>query len=271
MHDDKVVLITGATGGIGSSIARKFAQHPFKLILLDVDLDALELLKKQLEEEWSATVMICCHDLEQIEKLPTVLEEIYAQCGRIDVLINNAAWRTVETMRQIELDTWEKTLRICLTAPAFLAKWVAEKMENRNQSGVIINLSSVMSQRTGGTSPAYVACKGGIESLTYELAALYGPKNIRVVAISPGNIQTKLSEDFINDKGETVSADINEDLNRLVPMGRSGTPLEVANVCYWISTEEASFITGTNITVDGGFSHNFNSYLMKKKHFPNEF
>ena len=108
-------------------------------------------------------------------------------------------------MREITLESWEKkTLRVCLTAPAFMARWAAEHMEPR-RSGVIINISSIMSWQAAGIAPAYIACKGAIDSLTYELASLYGPSGIRVVAINPGAIDTEMSRDYRDDSGQSVT------------------------------------------------------------------
>ncbi|WP_018625916.1 SDR family NAD(P)-dependent oxidoreductase [Niabella aurantiaca] len=271
MKDRKVAIITGAAGGIGAATAKKFAAHHFRLALVDTNEQALDELARDLEETGETEYMRFSGDLEQVEQLEEMICQVFEHWGRIDVVINNAAWRSVETMRQIDLSTWEKTVRICLTAPAFLAKWAAEKMENRKEGGVVINLSSVMAGRAGGTSPAYIACKGALESLTYELAALYGPRGIRVVAVCPGNIETNLSNDFVDAQGGNISSEIVQQLNQQVPLQRSGTPREIADACYWLSTDEASFITGTTLVVDGGFSHNFNSYQLKKKQFPKEF
>jgi len=128
-----------------------------------------------------------------------------------------------------------------------------------------------MSNRAGGNSPAYIASKGGLESLTFELAVLYGPKNIRVVSVNPGNIKTDLSNDYLDEQGNNVSQKLTDSTNESTPLSRAGTAEEIANVSYWLSTTEASFITGTSILVDGGFFHNFNSYPMKKLQYPKEF
>jgi NAD(P)-dependent dehydrogenase (short-subunit alcohol dehydrogenase family) len=206
-----------------------------------------------------------------INYIENIVEETITKWGRIDVLVNNAVWRTIETMRTISKENWEKALRINLTAPAFLAKYTARAMEENKIAGVIINISSVMSQRAGGSGPAYIACKGGIESLTYELAVLYGPKGIRVVGVNPGNIITNLSSDYKDESGNNISEQLKNHMNDSTPLQRSGDPMEIANVCYWLSSEDASFITGTSILVDGGFLHNFNSYTMKNLQYPKEF
>jgi NAD(P)-dependent dehydrogenase (short-subunit alcohol dehydrogenase family) len=271
MNNKKVVIITGASRGIGRSTALKFAANNFNVTAVAIDQEELQSLREELETQDKPGILACTGDLANEEFLKQVIDDTVQKWGRIDVLINNAAWRTIETMRTISLPNWEKTIKICLTAPAFLAKYAAEVMEKQGTGGVIINISSIMSQRAGGTSPAYIACKGAIESLTYELAALYGPKNIRVVAVNPGNIKTSLSSDYTDDHGNNISDQLIDHVNDHTPLKRAGNSDEIANVSYWLSSDEASFITGTTILVDGGFSHNFNAYTMKKLQNPTEF
>ncbi|MEO9005007.1 MAG: SDR family oxidoreductase [Ginsengibacter sp.] len=271
MKNKKVVIITGAAGGIGFATAKKFAENNFCVVLADINYDGLHQAATILEKEFQAECMICHGTLEDMNYVKSMVDQTIQKWGRIDVLVNNAVWRTIETMRTISLENWEKALRINLTAPAFLAKLVANIMEENKMPGVIVNLSSVMSQTAGGNSPAYIACKGAIESLTYELAVLYGPKGIRVIAVKPGNIETNLSSDYRDGSGNNISEVLKNHMNDSTPLQRAGNPGEIANVCYWLSSDEASFITGTSILVDGGFLHNFNSYKMKTLQYPNEF
>ncbi|MFH1267106.1 MAG: SDR family oxidoreductase [Planctomycetota bacterium] len=180
---------------------------------------------------------------------------------RLDVLVNNAAWREVTTMRKINLNSWEKTLRVCLTAPAFLARWAAEVMEPRGQ-GVIVNVSSIMSSRAGGIGPAYIAAKGALDSLTYELASLYGPSGVRVVAVNPGAIDTEMSGDCADPEGESLTGRLREWSEDHTPLRQWGTPEEVARVIAFLAGDDARYVTGTTIAVDGGWLRN---------HFPHSF
>ena len=187
MRDVPVALITGAAGGIGAATACEFALRGHSLALVDCDRQSLDRVIAQIRSLGSE-VQGLVGDLADLAFAEQAVQEAAAHFGRIDVLVNGAIWREIVTMREISVESWERTLRVGLTTPAFLARWVARVMETR-QGGVIVNVSSMMSQQSTGFAPAYVACKGGLESLTYDLAALYGSKGIRVVAISPGAIQ----------------------------------------------------------------------------------
>ena len=267
--ENKVAIITGASRGIGKAVAEKLALKGYRLTLVSECENELNEVCEALSE--TTDVINKLGTLEDEKFINELVDTTYAKWGQIDVLVNNAAWRTIETLRSISIKDWEKTFRVCLTAPAFLSKKVCEVFEKAKSGGVIINMSSVMAERVGGTSPAYVAAKAALLALTYEMAVLYGPSQIRVLAISPGNVQTKMSQDYMNHTGANISSLLTQDMENNTPLRRSARPEEIANVIAWLCTDEASFITGTNIVVDGGFLHNFNSYANKQKQFPDEF
>ena len=269
--DKKVVIITGAASGIGRATALTFAANGYCLMLSDIDAEALLTLRDRLKKEYGADCTDCPGDLGDETYLQQVVNQTIRQWNRIDVLVNNAAWRTVETMRTIELSTWEKTLRVCLTAPAYLTKWVAADMESRAVRGVIVNVSSIMAGRPAGTSPAYIAAKGALESLTRELAITYGRSGIRVVGVAPGSIDTPLNNDYKTSDGNPIGSQLLDEATAFTPLGSTGKPQQIADAIYWLSTEQASFITGTTLLIDGGLAQNFSSYTSKKVQFPNEF
>jgi NAD(P)-dependent dehydrogenase (short-subunit alcohol dehydrogenase family) len=258
----RTVIITGAAGGIGSETAGLFAEQGYRLVLCDQREAELQQLKTALQERFRADCLLCPGNLAEEAYWQQVVEQAMQRYGRIDVLVNNAAWRTIETLRTMELATWEQTLRICLTAPAFLSRLTAAKMQ---PGSVIVNVSSMMADRPAGTSPAYIAAKGAIDALTRELAVTYGRQGIRVVGVSPGFIDTDLSRDYTN-----ASQLISEIVDR-IPLARGGTPREVAAAICWLSAEQAAYVTGTTLVVDGGFKPNFSPYSIKRTQFPEEF
>ncbi len=263
-------LVTGAAGGIGSATARRLGAAGYALLLADIDGEKLASLAGELEND-GIPVSWVRSDLADDTSWEGLIQAALGKYGRIDVLVNNAAWRVAGSLRSTTFDSWEKTLKICLTAPVFLAKAAARAMEQQNAGGVIINISSVMAERPSGLAPAYMAAKGAINNLTRELAVTYGRSGIRVVGIAPGYIDTELSNDYVDPDGENISARLISQLTDFIPLGRGGRADEIADVIAWACSDQASYVTGTTLTVDGGFQPNFNPYSVKKLQYPEEF
>ena len=161
-------------------------------------------------------------------------------------------------------------MRVCLTAPAFLARWAAVHMEQARR-GVIINISSIQSEQVGGLSPAYTAAKGALDSLTFELAVLYGPQNVRVVGLNLGAIDTEMSNDYETTDGENISAELRRWSEDMIPLRRYGTAVEAAKTIAWLASDDASYITATGIVADGGWVHQHSPYSQKHRQFPEQF
>jgi NAD(P)-dependent dehydrogenase (short-subunit alcohol dehydrogenase family) len=151
-----------------------------------------------------------------------------------------------------------------------MSRWAAEQMEQQN-GGVIINVSSLASERADGLSPAYIACKGALNSLTYELASLYGSKGIRVVSIRPGAIATEMAGDYQDAQGSNLTQELRKNWEESIPLKRMGSPEEIAKTIVWLSDDQASYITGTSLLVDGGWEHNLSPYRLKHLQYPKEF
>lgn len=271
MRHKKTVLITGAAGGIGKAIAHRFARQQYGLVLGDIDERAVKGLSEELSAVYHTEAVAIPGDLSRQEDIENLAQQACKHFHSIDVLVNNAAWRKIQTMRKVSYEDWQRTMNVCLTAPAFLSKAIAAQLELQGKPGVIINVSSVMTARCPGYAPAYVAAKGALDSLTKELAVTYGRSKIRVVGISPGIIQTDLSEDYVDTNGTNISGQIVGALLGATPLGIAGSPEDVASLAIWLATSEAGYITGNTITLDGGFNSNFNSYLLKTLQFPDEF
>lgn len=266
MSSRRVALVTGATRGIGAAIAMDFAKKGYDLGITGRDESELAQHAQQAES-LGAKVFAIAGDLADMAFVEALVPKAIDSLGRVDALVNNAAWREVVTMRQISLESWEKTLRVCLTAPAFLSKHAAADMETRG-SGVIINISSIMSEHSAGYAPAYVACKGAMDTLTFDLAALYGSRGIRVVSVNPGAIDTDMGKGYGDDAGDRAMREFSENM---IPLRRWGTPDEMAKLVTWLAGDEASYITGTCIVADGGWSRQFHPYNLKKNMMPEQF
>lgn len=269
MNERQVVFITGASRGIGAATALEFARRKYDLVLLADAASELESVAAEVRSI-GVSALVQHGSLLDLEFAHTAVEAAICRYGRLDVLVNNAAWGETVTMRRISLESWEKTLRVCLTAPAFLARWATESMEAQG-SGVIINISSIMSTQADGLSPAYTASKGGLDALTYELASLYGPRGVRVVAINPGAIDTKLGNSFIDMQGENATASVQEFSEDMIMLRRWGKPEEIAKIIAFAASQEASYLTGTTIHVDGGWIHQHFPLSLRQRLLPGEF
>lgn len=261
-----VAIVTGAARGIGAATARELAARGDRLVLVDLLAAELSALAAELTAA-GADVLPIAGDLADIDFCRSVVGEAAARFGRLDLLVNNPAWRKVETLRETSLADWDRTLRICLTAPAFLARFAADVMQ-RERRGVIVNITSIRTHFNDGTAAAYVAAKGGLEALTRELAALYGPRGIRVVSLAPGAIDTDLSGDLA---ASDVMRDVVADCIDHTPLARFGAPQEIACTIAWLASDAASFISGATIVADGGLSHNHYGLALKRRMKPEEF
>ena len=269
MSERRVALVTGASRGIGAATALELARRGHDLALVARTKADLEKVAAGVRQA-GGNALVQCGDLADLAFCEAAIEAAAERFGRFDVLVNNAAWRELVTMRTISVDSWEKTLRICLTAPAFMARWAAVHMEKRGR-GVIINVSSVQSERASGFGPAYIASKGAIDSLAYDLAVLYGPKGIRVVAINPGAIDTEISGDYAAADGEDLTTRMRAWSEDMIPLRRWGQPDEIARTIAFLVSDDASYITGTTILADGGVKTQWSPYQFKKMMFPKEF
>lgn len=271
MSHRKVAIVTGASRGIGADTALQFAVKGYDVVLLARSVEALQDTARQVREK-GGQALVLPTDLADVHAGQDAVKQAGEHFGRIDALVNNAAWREIVTMRQMTVESFERTLRVCVTTPAFMAAAAGEVME-RQGSGVIVNVSSIQSNLAAGIGTAYVAAKGAIDAMTYDLATLYGPRGIRVVAINPGAIDTDMGSDY--PKGDGTTEDPNVALRRhsedMIPLRRWAQPGEIAKAIVWLASDEASYVTGTTFVVDGGWSHQITPYSLKARMFPGHF
>jgi 3-oxoacyl-[acyl-carrier protein] reductase len=245
MFKDKVVLITGSAQGIGRAIALRFAKGGAKIALNDIESqkENLKNTKKEIET-LGGEAKYYFADVSKYEEVEKMMKEIENDFGRLDVLVNNAGIIKDRTFAKMTYEEWKAVIDVNLTG-VFNCTKAALPLIIANQ-GNIISISSIVGERGNFGQTNYSASKAGIIGFTKSLAKELGKFGVRVNAVAPGFIETKIVE--------SVPENIKIAVKQLTALGRFGKPEEVANVIFFLATEEASFITGEIIHVDGGLA-----------------
>ncbi len=236
---NKKVIVTGATGGIGDAIVNRFVDQEAKVLATGTNIEKLKLLKDKHDKIYTSRFDISNH--EEIEKFVEHSSEILE--GGPDILINNAGVTRDNLSLRMSFNEWKKVIDINLNSTFLLCKFSLKKMI-KNKYGKIVNITSVVGH-TGNVGQAnYAASKSGIIGLSKSLALEYAKKNININCVSPGFIETKMT-DKIDQKFKDI-------IISKIPSNRLGTPDDVANVTAFLSSDLANYITGETIHVNGG-------------------
>lgn len=239
---DQVVVVTGASRGIGRAIALVFAQAGARLALVSRTADALEAVAAEVRAV-GAEALVLPTDVAVEAEVDQAIDRVVAEWGRVDVLVNNAGLIGFGPLHEIEPTAWDKVMGANLTGAYLCSRAVAPVME-KNQAGRIVNITSVSAQ-TGGVSGGvhYTASKGGLTAMTKTLARDLAPHNITVNAISPGQIDAD---------PELLTPEQREKVMAMIPLGRLGEPEEIAYAALFLASPMADYITGTTLDVNGG-------------------
>lgn len=230
----KVALVTGAAAGIGAAIAARLVGEGWRVILADIDANALHHRASLLGKAARATVA----DIGEEADVLRVLNEIREREDRLDGLVCNAGIMIRKPIAELTLAEWSRVLATNLTSTFLLARTAEELL--RARGGAIVTIASTRAHQSEAGTEAYSASKGGLVALTHALSVSLGPQ-VRVNCISPG---------WINSRGAALS----EADHAQHPVGRVGTPEDVAALVAWLVGEESGFITGAEFIVDGGMT-----------------
>ena len=241
---NKTAMITGAGRGIGKAIAAKFLREGAHVLLCDIMRERIESTAAELaalgEVHWLAG------DITSAEFCDELTAKASTVFGFVDVLVNNAGIAISEPFLQHTQKTWDRTLAVNLTSMFMLSQRVARTMVARGQGGAIVNMASTNGHLGEPNLAAYNASKGAVVLLTKTMAIELAPHNIRVNCVSPGSIETELAAEG------GAAPDFHTEYIKKIPLGRNGKPEEVANVFAFLASDEASFMTGESVVVDGG-------------------
>jgi 3-oxoacyl-[acyl-carrier protein] reductase len=239
---DKVALVTGASQGIGRGTALALAEAGAKVAVAARNEEKLAALVAEISAAGGNSIAVKM-DVADAEQVKAAFRHVVEKFGRLDILVNNAAITRDGLSMRMKQDDWEAVLRTNLTG-AHLCIQQALGTMMRARAGRIINISSVVAQSGNAGQANYVAAKAGLIGLTKAIAVEIASRNITVNAVAPGFIETPMT-DVLPDK-------VKEELKLRIPLGRMGTPREIAAAIVFLASDEAAYITGHVLSVNGG-------------------
>ena len=235
---NKNILITGASGGIGNELVKKFVSLGANILGSGTKTEKLELIKKQYPN-----IKVKKFDIANHSGIEEFIDSVSLELGGLDVLINNAGINLDNLSIRMKVEEWKKVIDINLTSTFLLSKYAIRKML-KNKFGRIVNITSVVGHVGNLGQPNYSASKAGIIGMSKSLAIEYAKKNITVNCVSPGFI--------VSDMTMGIADKVKLYLTSRIPMGKFGTGEDVSNCVAFLSSEQASYVTGETIHVNGG-------------------
>ncbi|PJD96995.1 MAG: hypothetical protein CK425_04335 [Parachlamydia sp.] len=246
----KVAIVTGGAQGIGEAIAEKFASEGASVVIADINTNLGEMVAKRISETGRSCIFVQC-DVSDENDIKALVEKTNDSFGSPDIIVNNAAIAIYKKMEEFSPLEWDKVINVNLRSIYLLARECIPMMIKRGE-GNIISIASVHTRTTSTSNNPYVATKGAISALTRAMALEGAPHNIRVNCISPGAIATPM---LLENWGD-VDPSAHPLLSR-IPLKRFGNPTEIASVALFLASDGASYITGSELLVDGGLSAHF--------------
>ncbi len=240
--NNKNVIITGASQGIGEKIAKSFSYYKSNIFLISRNIKALEKIKLELNKD-SRIINCYAVDITDTENINNTIKNIYTKYKKIDILINNAGITDDSLLATMTHKQWHNVINTNLHGTFNCSKAVVKYMM-KQKSGKIINISSIIGQIGNKGQSNYAASKAGIVGFTKSLAKELAPRNINVNAINPGYIKTNMTTNIKNEK---------EFLNK-IPLKRYGLVDDIANLACFLGSEKSNYITGQAINIDGGLA-----------------
>jgi len=249
--NDKVVVITGAAGGIGKALCRRFCEEGAHVVAVDINANALDKLGAGLAEIGATRVTPLQLDITDHASVTKAINAVAEERGGIEVLVNNAGWDVAMQFLETTPEFWQKVIAINLLGPLNLHHAVLPWMEKRKQ-GKIVNISSDAGRVGSSGESVYSACKGGVIAFSKTIARECARNGINVNVVCPGPTDTALLQSFLGE-GE-FGQKIYEGLKRAIPLKRLGQPEDIPGMVAFLASDDANFITGQVISVSGGLT-----------------
>jgi len=238
----KVALITGAAQGIGKAIAQLLAEAGADVVVADLDLPKAQETAKEIAERGAKALPIKVN-VASFDEAKQAVDSVMAQWGRLDILVNNAGITRDALLLRMKEEDWNLVLDVNLNGTFHCTKAVLPLMTKRRE-GKIVNIASIVGVIGNAGQANYAASKAAVIGFTKTVAREYASRGINVNAVAPGFIETAMTQG--------LSSEVRENLYKQIPMGRLGTPLDVAHAVRFLVSEAATYITGQVIHVNGG-------------------
>jgi sorbitol-6-phosphate 2-dehydrogenase len=251
--EGKVAVVTGGGSGLGAAICREFAAQGAVVVVADLNEEQAGIVADRLRRDGAAAEVVSV-DVSVSEQVEAAANAVEARLGRIDIWVNSAGVSYIVAFEECSDAIWEKTIAVNLTGTFNGCRAAVRKMLPRRQ-GVLINMSSQSGRRGNSRYGAYCASKFGVIGLTQSLAVEYARRGIRVNAICPGVVFTPLWYGMVDNYGKKYGIppeEVKPYLEQKIPMGRTGTPEEIARIALFLASDDAAYITGQSINVSGG-------------------
>ncbi|WP_189014950.1 SDR family NAD(P)-dependent oxidoreductase [Paenibacillus marchantiophytorum] len=243
---NKRTLITGGARGIGKGIVERFLREGAKVFVLDIKETELSMLKAEIVE-YADSFDYAVIDLNDLSAIPAVVEQAISRWNGMDILINNAGMAVRESFLDIPLNRWNQIMNVNLNSMFLISQLVAKQMVEQGGGGSIVNMTSKNGLKGSGQLAHYNTSKGGVVLLTESMAVELAAYGIRVNAVAPGNIGTPLDDELKKKENRAL-----DEVSAKNPMKRMGTIAEIANAFLFLASEEAAFVNGSTVVVDGG-------------------
>ncbi|HUS16429.1 MAG TPA: glucose 1-dehydrogenase [Chloroflexia bacterium] len=252
--DNKVALVTGAGSGIGQEIALLYARQGAHVVVADVNMDAAGAVAVQITDA-GGTARAQHMNVADEPEVQAAIAAVVEAAGRLDILVNNAGISSVGNVLETSAEEFDRVIAVNLRGVFLCAKYaVAQMVAQQPAGGVLVNIASVAGMIALDRRAAYSTSKGGVLALTRSIAIDFVSQGIRANAICPGTVQTPFVEGYLARNFAGQEEQVRQQLHARQPLGRMGRPDEIAYAALYLASDEAAFVTGSALVIDGGLT-----------------